>query len=71
MLKEVNAAGSGDAVSAALGLHLSQGEDWPEALRHAVAVSGAVVLTEGTAECRLEDVARLLPQAQVTRLELE
>ena len=69
ILKEVNAAGSGDAASAALVHRLSTGESWPDALRWAVAASAAVVLTEGTADCRLEDVAWLLPQAQVIRLE--
>lgn len=68
-LKEVNAAGSGDGASAGLVMRLCEGADWPDALRFAVAAGGAVVLTEGTAECRSEDVTWLLPQAEVTRLE--
>lgn len=67
LLKEVNAAGSGDAVSAALVYYLSTGGGWPEALRRSIAVSGAVVLTEGTADFRPEDVDWLLPKAQVNR----
>lgn len=58
----VNAAGAGDAASAALAWRLAQGESWPEALRWAAAVSAASVLTEGTADLRLEDATRILPQ---------
>ncbi len=65
-LPAVNAAGAGDAASAALAWRLSLGEDWKTALRWAGAVSAASVLTEATAECRMEEVLRLLPQVQVT-----
>lgn len=68
--KEVNAAGSGDAASAALVLRLSHGDDWPGALRWAAAAGAAAVLTEGTAECRPEDVARLLPHVEVIPLKI-
>jgi 1-phosphofructokinase family hexose kinase len=61
----VNAAGSGDAVSAALALCLSQNSDWPEALRLAAATSAAVVRTEGTADCRWEDIQAILPQVKI------
>lgn len=61
----VNAAGAGDAASGALAWRLSLGEDWLSALRWAGAVSAASVLTEGTAECRMEDVHRLLPKVKV------
>lgn len=64
----VNAAGAGDAVSAALAWRLTQADSWQEALRWGAAVSAAVVLTEGTADCHMEDVQRLLPQVQVTLL---
>lgn len=59
--RAVNAAGAGDAVSAALCLSLSQGAALHEALRFAAAVGAASVLTAATAECRLDDVKRILP----------
>jgi 1-phosphofructokinase family hexose kinase len=62
----VNAAGAGDGVSAALVWRLAAGDNWPEALRWAVATGAAVVLTEGTADCHWTDVERLLPRAQVS-----
>lgn len=65
-VREVNAAGAGDAVSAALAYRLSSGDSWSAAMRFAAAVSAAVVLTEKTAECRMADVARLLPDIRVT-----
>lgn len=61
----VNAAGAGDAVSASLAWRLGQGDDWPGALRWAAATSAAVVLTEGTADCSIEDIRRIYPQASV------
>lgn len=64
-MEEVNAAGSGDAVSAALAYRLSLGETWEQALRWGAAAGAAVVLTEGTAECRLEDVLNIYPQTSV------
>jgi len=63
--KAVNAAGAGDAVSAALVWRLSKGDDWPEALRWAAATAAAVVLTEGTADCRKEDVLKLLSEVEI------
>ena len=64
----VNAAGAGDATSAALVWRLEQGDDWPTALRWAGATGAAAVLTAATAEVRLEDVRRLLPEVQVETL---
>jgi 1-phosphofructokinase family hexose kinase len=55
----VNAAGAGDAVSAVLAWCLEKGDPWSEALRWGAAAGGAVVLTPGTADCRLEDVERI------------
>ena len=69
-LDPVNATGAGDAASAVLAWRLSAGDGWPEALRQAVAVSAAVVLTEATAECRSDDVERLRPQVLVDRFEV-
>ncbi|HEY3344249.1 MAG TPA: hexose kinase [Anaerolineaceae bacterium] len=65
---EVNSAGAGDAVSAALPWRLSLGENWAEALRWGAAVSAAVVLTPGTADCNPPDVARILPETHVWKL---
>ncbi|NPV86118.1 MAG: hexose kinase [Anaerolineae bacterium] len=64
----VNAAGAGDAASAALAWRRSLGEDWQQALRWAAAVSAAAVLTEGTAEIRQRDVHDILPQVLVRRI---
>jgi 1-phosphofructokinase family hexose kinase len=61
----VNAAGAGDAASAALAWRLAEGDPWPEALRWSAAVGAAVVLTPGTADCRMEDVHRILLQTTV------
>ncbi|HSV85492.1 MAG TPA: hexose kinase [Levilinea sp.] len=63
--KALNAAGAGDAVSAALVYRLALGDSWPEALRWAAAVSAAVVLTEGTADSRVQDIQRIFPEVQV------
>ena len=64
----VNAAGAGDAASAALAWRRSLGEDWQQALRWAAAVSAAAVLTEGTAEIHPKDVHEILPQVLVRRI---
>jgi len=64
----VNAAGAGDGASAAIVWRLSLGDPWPEALRWAAAVSAAVVLTEGTADCRMSDVNAILPKTVVELL---
>jgi 1-phosphofructokinase family hexose kinase len=69
LLPAVNAAGSGDAVSAALAFRLSLGDSWEEALRWAAATGSAVVVTEGTAECHLADINRFYPETSVTALD--
>jgi 1-phosphofructokinase family hexose kinase len=66
--KVKNTAGAGDAASGALAWRLSLGDDWSQALGWAAAASAAVVLTEGTADCRIEDVNRILPEIKVDRL---
>ena len=66
--RQVNAAGAGDAVSAALSWRLSQGDSWPDALRWAAATGAAVVLTEGTADCHMADIQRILPETDVRTL---
>ncbi|MEA3327225.1 MAG: hexose kinase [Chloroflexota bacterium] len=67
-LQVVNAAGAGDAASAALVWRLNQGEAWSEALRWAGAVSAAVVLTEGTADLHYRDVQDLLPEITLNEI---
>jgi 1-phosphofructokinase family hexose kinase len=69
-LKPVNAAGAGDAASAAITYRLSQGDDWVSVLQWAGAAGAAVVLTQGTAECFLEDILKFRSQVQVERLPL-
>ena len=65
----VNAAGAGDAASSGLVWRLSLGESWLEALRWSAAVSAAAVLTEGTADCRMEDILKILPEVDLKPLE--
>jgi 1-phosphofructokinase family hexose kinase len=66
----VNAAGAGDGASAALTWRLSLGDPWPEALKWAAATSAAVVLTEGTADCRISDVNAIYPNTIVEPIQL-
>lgn len=68
VLDEVNAAGAGDATSAALVWRLSLDEDWTVALRWAAAAGAATVLTEATAECDLATVRELLPHIEQTEI---
>jgi fructose-1-phosphate kinase PfkB-like protein len=67
-LAEVNAAGAGDAASAAIVFRLSEGDSWQGALSWAIAAGAAVVVTEGTAECYLKDILQFLPNVQVRSL---
>lgn len=66
--KAVNAAGAGDAASAALAWRLASDDLWPEALRWAAAVSAAVVLTECTADCHMADIRRILAHTQIQQI---
>lgn len=66
--KEVNAAGAGDAASAALVHRFSSGDSWNEALPWAVATSAAVVMTEGTAECYQKDILEIYPQTWIKQI---
>ena len=68
-IKEVNAAGAGDAVSAAIVYHLSLGESWSQSLSWAAATGAAVAITEGTAECHMSDVRSLHSNTWVKRIE--
>jgi 1-phosphofructokinase family hexose kinase len=64
----INAAGVGDAASSGLVWRLSLGESWAESLRWSVATSAATVLTEGTANCRMEDILKILPETNLKSL---
>ncbi|WP_299024323.1 hexose kinase [uncultured Thermanaerothrix sp.] len=66
----INAAGAGDATSAALAWRLSLGDPWSEALRWAAATGAAAVLTERTGECNSEDILRIYPSVQVREIQL-
>ena len=60
-----NVAGAGDAVTAGLAIAASRGASLPEALRLAGAAAAAVCLTDATADCRKDDVERLLDEVRV------
>jgi 1-phosphofructokinase family hexose kinase len=66
----VNAAGAGDAASSGLVWRLALGDGWAEALCWSAATSAATVLTEGTADCRMEDILRILPEINVKTLDI-
>lgn len=68
MQESVNAAGAGDAASSGLVWRLSMGETWAEALCWSAATSAATVLTEGTADCHMEDILRILPETNLRPL---
>ncbi len=63
--RAVNAAGAGDAASAAILWRRVAGDGWASTLRWAAAVSAASVVTECTADVRLADVEQLLPAVRV------
>jgi 1-phosphofructokinase family hexose kinase len=66
--QQINAAGAGDAASAALAWRLSLNDTWPDALRWAAAAGAAVVLTEGTADFRMDDLSKILEQVNVRKI---
>ncbi len=66
--RAVNAAGAGDGASAALAWRLAEGDSWRDSLGWAGAVSAAVVLTEGTADCSMADVERVHGDVVVSEL---
>jgi 1-phosphofructokinase family hexose kinase len=61
-LQAVNAAGAGDAASGVIAWRRALGDGWLETFHWAAAVSAAVVLTEGTGDCRQEDIQEIYPQ---------
>jgi 1-phosphofructokinase family hexose kinase len=66
----LNAAGAGDAASAALTWRLALGDPWPLALQWAVAVSAGSVGTPLTGIVDPDAVARLFPQVMLVPLHL-
>lgn len=67
--RAINAAGAGDAASAAIVWRRSLGDSWTETVRWAAAVSAASVVTDGTAEVRGGDVDFLLPDVRLVEWE--
>lgn len=60
--------GAGDSFAGAFVLALAQGQAAEDALCTGTAAAAAAVITEGSALCRAEDVARLMPDCTLTRL---
>ena len=60
-----SAAGAGDAVLAGLAASIQRGQSIEEGLKLGFAAAAAVCLLPGTADCRREDVKRLLPQIEL------
>jgi len=60
-----NPTGAGDAAVAALAAGLIAGQDWPELLRHAVALSAAAVLTPTAGGFDADAYRRFLPDIRI------
>ncbi len=60
-----NIAGAGDAVLAGLAASIERSQPIEEGLRLGFAAAAATVMMPGTAECRREDIERLLPQVEL------
>lgn len=64
-IQAVSPAGAGDAVLAGLASTFHRKQPVEEGLRLGIAAAAAVCLMPGTADCRREDVQRLLPQVEL------
>jgi fructose-1-phosphate kinase PfkB-like protein len=64
-IEVVSPAGAGDAVLAGLAASIERRQPIEEGLRLGFAAAAAVCLMPGTADCRREDVERLLPQVEL------
>lgn len=64
----VNTVGCGDSMIAGFALGISEGLSLPETLRRASAISAAAAMREETGFFVMEDMERLLPQIQITKL---
>jgi len=65
----VNTAGAGDALNGGLMLARSQHKSWPTALALGTAAAASVVMNNGTAVCKREQVEEWMPQVQVRQIE--
>lgn len=65
----VNTAGAGDALNGGLMLARSQGRDWPAALALGTAAAASVVMNDGTAVCKREQVDEWMPQVRVRQVD--
>lgn len=61
--------GAGDSFTGALALALARGAGFDSALAQGTAAAAAAVMTPGSALCRADTVARLLPDCVVRRLD--
>ena len=66
----VNTAGAGDALNGGLMLARSQRKSWPAALALGTAAAASVVMNDGTAVCKREQVEQWMPQVQVRQIEV-
>lgn len=64
----VNTVGCGDSMIAGFALGLSKGLPLEETLRLASAISAAAAMREETGFFVMEDMEKLLPQIEITRL---
>lgn len=64
-IEVVSAAGAGDGMLAGIAASIYRGEPIEEGLRLGTACASAVCLMPGTADCRLEDVERFLPEVRL------
>ena len=64
----VNTVGCGDSMIAGFSLGISEGLSLPETLRRASAISAAAAMREETGFFVMEDMERLLPQIQITKI---
>lgn len=60
--------GAGDSFTAAFALSLARDDGLEQALAHGTAAAAAAVMTEASALCRAQDVARILPRCRLQRL---
>ena len=67
-INAVNTVGCGDSMIAGFALGISEGLSLPETLRRASAISAAAAMREETGFFVMEDMERLLPQIQITKL---
>jgi 1-phosphofructokinase family hexose kinase len=64
-----NTAGAGDALAGGLMLARCRGWGWPEALALGTAAAASVVMNEGTAVCRRQEVADMVHRVSVWKID--